>query len=106
MSEKYRVRNPDGIYFITLTTVDWVDIFIRPVYKHILINSLKYCQLNKELIIYAYVIMTSHLHMIVKAEQGNLSDIIRDFKRFTNLKLIDEINLHRESRKVWLLKKF
>jgi hypothetical protein len=32
------------MYFITSTVVDWVDVFTRPVYKHVIIESLEYCQ--------------------------------------------------------------
>ena len=28
------------IYFITSTVVDWVDVFTRPVYNHVIIESL------------------------------------------------------------------
>ncbi len=62
MSEKYKAKNPDGLYFITLTVIDWVDLFIRLSYKHILIESLQFCQKNKDLRIFAYVIMSSYLH--------------------------------------------
>jgi len=107
MSEKHKARNPDGLYFVTLTVIDWVDLFIRPTYKHILIESLQHCQKNKGLRIFAYVIMSSHLHLIIKSYEGaNLSEIIRDFKRFTNKKLIEAVNDPKESRKVWLLNKF
>ena len=107
MSEKYKARNPDGLYFATLTVIDWVDLFIRPAYKHILIEPLQYCQKNKGLRIFAYVIMSSHLHLIVKSgEEASLSEIIRDFKRYTNGKLIEAINNSTESRKIWLLNKF
>ena len=41
------------VYFVTDTVVDWVDIFSRPIYKHIIIDSLQYCQKEKGLIIYA-----------------------------------------------------
>jgi len=27
------------VYFVTDTAVDWVDIFTRPIYRHILNNS-------------------------------------------------------------------
>ena len=30
------------LYFVTTTVVDWVDIFTRPKYKHIVIDSLAY----------------------------------------------------------------
>ena len=58
------------MYFITSTVVDWVDVFTRPVYKHVIIESLEYCQKEKGLIIYAWVLMTNHLHAIVGVEEG------------------------------------
>ena len=107
MSEKYKAKNTEGFYFITLTIIDWIDLLVRPIYKHILIDSLQYCQINKGLNIYAYVIMPSHIHLIVKANGDNkLQDIVRDFKRFTSIKLIETIKEYPESRREWLLKKF
>ena len=53
------------MFFVTSTVVDWVDVFTRPLYKNIVVDSLRYCQQNKELEIYAWVLMTNHLHMIV-----------------------------------------
>lgn len=53
------------LYFITSTVIDWMDVFTRPLYKHVLVESLEYCQANKGLDIYAWVLMTNHLHMIV-----------------------------------------
>ena len=55
------------VYFVTDTVVDWVDIFTRPTYKHIVLESLAYCQKNKGLIIYAWVLMSNHLHAIVRS---------------------------------------
>ncbi len=53
------------LYFTTSTVIDWVDIFTRPSYRHIIVDSLSYCQSHKGLIIYAWVLMSNHLHMIV-----------------------------------------
>lgn len=51
--------------------------------------------------------MSNHLHLIVRAKEGfKLSDIIRDFKKFTSKKIISKINEIGESRKDWLLDKF
>jgi putative transposase len=107
MSEKYKVRNTEGIYFITATVIDWVDLFTRPVYKHILIDSLEHCTQNKGLVIYAYVIMTNHVHLLVSInEENKLEATIRDFKKFTSKKFIEAIEENAESRREWLLKKF
>ena len=107
MSEKYKVRNPEGLYFITLTIVDWIDIFTRPVYKQIIIDSLKYCIHNKGLELYAYVIMPSHIHLIVSSGHGfELSETIKDFKKYTSKKIVQCIKEYSESRREWILEKF
>ena len=106
MSEKYKVRNPKGLYHVTITTVGWVDIFIRPPYKDFIIDSLKFCQENKGLNIHAWVIMSSHMHMIVSTEKEELQNIIRDFKTYTSKGIIKLIQELPESRREWLLKKF
>ena len=72
------------MFFVTSTVVDWVDVFTRPLYKNIVVDSLRYCQQNKELEIYARVPMTNHLHMIVGTSGVmSLGEVMRDFKKFT-----------------------
>ncbi len=96
------------LYFLTLTVVDWVDVFSRPEYKYIIIDSLSYCQNSKGLEIYSWCLMTNHLHLIAVAKEGyNLSDILRDFKKFTSKRLINAILGNPiESRKKWMLNRF
>lgn len=102
-----RTATTDELYFVTLTVTDWVDVFTRRIYNDFIIRNLKYCQKNKKLNIYAYVLMTNHLHMIANVEEGSLSDILRDFKTFTSKELIKLItNNPSESRRSWLLNAF
>ena len=61
MSEKYKFDDPEGVYFVTLGVVSWIDLFTRTNYKHIIVNSLKHCQNEKGLIINAWCLMPSHL---------------------------------------------
>ena len=93
MSRKYKFRNSEGIYFISTSIVNWVDVFTRIEYKTILIDSLSYCQKEKGLIIYAYVIMTNHFHLLVSKENNeiNFSDIFRDLKKYTAMQIIKNI---------------
>lgn len=58
------------VYFVTDTVVDWVDVFTRPKYKHIILDSLTFCQKEKGLIIYAWVLMSNHLHAIVGSSEN------------------------------------
>ena len=43
------------------------------------------------------------MHMIARAKGGNLSDIIRDFKKFTSAMLIKDFRTSTESRSRWML---
>ena len=81
MSTKYKINNPEGIYFISFAVVNWIDVFTRKDYKDIFVDSINYCINNKGLKVYSWVIMTNHIHLILSANNGNLSDIIRDFKK-------------------------
>lgn len=107
MSDKYKIRDNDKAYFVTLTTIGWVDVFTRANHKKLILNSLKYCIENKGLIVFGYCLMHSHLHMICKADDGiNLSDILRDFKTFTSKNIINQIVEEPESRREWMLDYF
>ena len=105
MGFAYKITDQQGIYFITATVEQWVDVFTRNEYKNIVINSLKHCQEKKDLCIYGWVIMTNHLHMIVSSKPGfDLSDTLRDFKKYTSKQIVNAIaNNPKESRKSWLL---
>ncbi len=98
MSTKYKATTTDQAYFITITTVGWVDIFTRLNQKYNIVNALQYCQEKKGLEIYAYCIMHSHIHLMCKATNGFiLSDVMRDFKKYTSKKIIQTIKEEPDS---------
>ncbi len=80
----FRFDKEHAFFFCTDTIVGWQYVFTAPAYFECIIDSLKYCQKKKGLRLHAFVIMPNHLHTIVSAVDGNLSDITRDFKRFTS----------------------
>lgn len=100
----YPIRDQQALYFLTFTVIGWVDVFTRPLYKDIVIGSLRYCQAYKGLELYAYCLMSNHLHLIARAAEGrDLSGIVRDFKKFTARQLFEEISKSpTESRRDWL----
>jgi putative transposase len=105
--DRYIITDQNGCYFLTFTIVDWVDVFIRPVYKQIIVDSLNFCVEKKGLSVFAWCLMTNHLHLIMEAKQGcKLSEIIRDFKKFTARSILDNIQNEPESRKDWMLYRF
>ena len=105
MSRKYKfTKDSDNIFFVTMTVVYWIDLFIREEYKRLVVDSIKYCQENKDLEVYAWVIMPSHIHMIVGSRGKSFSDIFRDLKSHTSLILHKSIKENpQESRREWLI---
>lgn len=106
MSQTYQIQNQSAPHFLTFQVIDWVDIFSRKTYRDIVVESMKFCRQEKGLEIYAYVIMTNHVHVIWRAKNDNLSDVIRDFKKFTGRSIIAAIQTGPESRQDWMLKRF
>jgi putative transposase len=101
MSPSPRIPKGDteGVYFVTFTVVEWINIFTKPIYFQILADSLQYCIEHKGLLLYEYVFMTNHIHLIVGADEGSkgLDSIIRDFKGYTSRKIRKNLEEH-ESR--------
>ena len=100
----YQIRNKKEIHFLTLTVVEWVDVFTRKDYWDIFINSVKYCQENKDLLIHGWCTMSNHVHLLASSKKNDVSSIVRDLKKFTSQKIINAIaNNEHESRREWML---
>ncbi|MEI9945515.1 MAG: transposase [Chitinophagaceae bacterium] len=103
----YKIRNQAAVYFITFAVVEWADVFTRKEYRDIVLESIKHCQEKKGLLLHAWCIMSNHVHLIISARDNNLSDILRDFKKFTSKQVIKAIAENKqESRREWLLSIF
>ena len=108
MSSRYKVYDDHTPHFITTTVVRWIDALSRPVYKDIIVDSLRFAISNKGLQLHAWVIMNNHFHIIASAKEGvSLAEIIRDIKKFTSNQLLTEISVNpQESRREWMMKAF
>lgn len=102
----YHINDQGAIHFVTLTVVDWVDVFSRQIYRELVIDSLRFCQKNKGLELYGFVIMSNHIHMVVQSNSNDLSGFLRDFKSYVAKQIIDKILEGPESRAEWMLTRF
>ena len=103
----YKITDQGATYFVSFAVVAWVDVFSRKEYRDILIESLQYCQAQKGLMIYAWCIMSNHVHLIISAKQNNVSDVLGHFKKYTSKQIIKAIINHpAESRKEWMINIF
>jgi putative transposase len=105
MSRKYKFSDNDKLYFISFAVVYWIDLFIRKEYKDIVLGSWRYCQEEKELEIYGWCVMTSHVHMIIGSKGRPLDKIVGEMKSFTSRSLRKAITEYvGESRREWMVR--
>jgi putative transposase len=74
-------------HFITCSIVRWLPVFVAGPYFTVMTKSLQHVRENRGLLVHAYVVMPSHWHAIVTAKSDDLSDIVRDVKKFTSREL-------------------
>ena len=68
-----------------------LPLFVEPTYRQIVLDALNYLRNNKQTQLNAFVVMSSHVHAVLWPDNGiNLSDVTRDFKRFTSRKISKE----------------
>lgn len=105
MDRPYYIYDQNAIYFLTLTVVDWMDVFTRKEYKLEVVDSLNYCIKNKGLELYAWCLMSNHLHLLGRIrEPYKMSEFLRDFKKFVAKKILASMETENiESRTKWML---
>ncbi len=101
------LNNRQACYFITFNTIDWVDVFIRPVYKQVIVHTLNHFIETKGLKVHAWCLMSNHLHLIAQAKEGyTITDIEKQYKAFTTTKILEALDAEPEIRKAWMLERF
>ena len=78
------VHFPDHLYFITATLLGWRPLLPRPEFATIVLGSLNWHRSRGYFALYAYVIMPTHFHAIVKpADNRTISDNLQSLGSFT-----------------------
>lgn len=104
MATRYRFGNKEHAHFVTFAVVNWIPALSRPLYKDIVVDSLKYCVSEKGLLLHGWVIMNDHVHLIVSSDKDELQDIMRDLKKYTAMRLLAEIEGNmQEGRRSWMM---
>lgn len=105
MSSKYKFGPEENLHFVSYSVVYWIDLFTRPVYKDIIIDSLDYCCAHKGLRVFAWCIMSNHIHLIISTDGKNRPEaVMRDHKRHCSELIHKQLeSFNGESRREWML---
>jgi REP element-mobilizing transposase RayT len=75
-------------HFFTATILEWKKLLKPDKYKDIIVNSMKFLVSRQRVIIYGFVIMINHIHIVWQMKAGiSRSNLQRDFLKFTAQKI-------------------
>ena len=95
------------IYYITTVVYNRLPVFTRPSFVTPLYDSLNFYRYGQGFKILGYVIMPDHMHLVLwPYGDSSISDIMRDYKKFTSKRIIRQAEVEQEiMRGPWLLPK-
>ena len=84
--------------FFTASIKGWYKLLEHDQYKYIVVNSLRFLAEDKRIKLYAFVIMSDHIHLIWQMlPLMNPQDVQRDFLKYTAQRIKHEmVKNHRE----------
>ncbi|MFN2285924.1 MAG: REP-associated tyrosine transposase [Anaerolineae bacterium] len=88
--EVLRMHEDCALYYLTFSVVQWLPVFVSEAPCLIIIDSLNFCHREKGLRINAFVIMPTHVHLIVTDADFNverLRQTIADMRKYTGRQL-------------------
>ena len=95
--EHYRIHAEAAVYYLTYSVVEWLPAFVSEPACKVVTDSLTFCHYQKHLRINAYVIMPTHLHLIVfdaDLHSERLVQSLADFRKYTGRQLSDFCTHH------------
>lgn len=90
------VHDINHLYFVTASISGWKHLLAEAKYSEIVLNSLVWLQNEKRILLFAFVLMPSHLHLILKPEDETIGNIVQDFGSYTAHAILRE--LRKEKR--------
>ncbi len=95
------VHDPTYLYFVTSTLVEWQPLFAHHQYASIVLNSLQWHCEQERILLFAFVVMPTHLHRIGKPRDPfEISNVLESFASYTAHEILKV--LRREGRDDWL----
>lgn len=71
-------------HLFTATNLEWKKLLTQDKYKDIIIESMRFLVKDKGVIIYGFVMMENHIHIIWQLQAGRKrEDVQRDFLKYT-----------------------
>jgi putative transposase len=79
---------PGDSYFITASIINWIPLFDEDRYAQVILDGLSFFKAKKDILLFAFVIMPSHFHAIIKPVKLSIGKFLQSFGSLTAHKMI------------------
>jgi putative transposase len=90
-------HDPSHLFFITASLIEWKHLFSIREYALIPLNSFVWLQQQKRILLFAFVILPSHLHAILKPVNDSIGDILQQFGSFTAHEVLKKLRANNQT---------
>ena len=91
------LENADDLYFVTATVTRWKPILANENYLKIVLDSFSWLREHNRILLFVFVIMSTHLHCILKLIKCPISEILQQFGSFTAYQIINRLQLDQQT---------
>jgi len=85
------IDDPSHLYFVTASVIGWKQLFRNHDYAMIVLRSLDWLRDQRRMKIFAFVVMYSHLHILIKPEGLSIGELIRQFGSYTAHEIVSRL---------------
>ncbi|MGB5106878.1 MAG: transposase [Candidatus Zixiibacteriota bacterium] len=93
MGLRYPNQRHGAWFYVTTTFKNWQHFCAIPGFPERLCESLEFCLAKYDAVLAAYVLMPSHVHLILAIDGNQLGNFMRDFKKYTGRRVAEEFGL-------------
>lgn len=91
-------HDPNHLYFLTGAVVKWLNLFNNKEYAKIILNTLDWNRKQRRILLFAYVIMPTHIHLIIKPLSQCISETVQSFASYTSHEVLKKLKKHKDIR--------
>jgi REP element-mobilizing transposase RayT len=85
------LNDDSHLFFITASVCGWKPLLAQEKYSRIVLEGLDTYRRNSTILLFAFVIMPTHLHTIIKPLQGSIGQFLQKFGSFTAHRMVKEL---------------
>ena len=89
---------------MTAALCGWKQLFSQPVYADIVLGSLRWLRNENRMFLYAFVLMPSHIHAIVKPIGLEIGALLQNFGSFTAHAILQQLRKDKREDLVWFFR--